>query len=166
MRMEIVIAIATPILAFLGAILGYWISALSSRKDRRHQLSMAALDKRLNTHQEAVTIWFSICNNIFNDQELYNIVIHAQEWYRQNCLYLDDASREDFWNCLIQAQKHAGLVRDYQVMRNQRGGKRDETTDKMIDESWATIHKPGYSLPAGVKLPTFGSSDPPLDENS
>ena len=58
--MEIVIAIATPILAFLGAILGYWISALSSRKDRRHQLAMAALDKRLNTHQQAITIWISI----------------------------------------------------------------------------------------------------------
>ncbi len=166
MKMEIVIAIATAIMAFLGAMIGYWISARSSRKDRKHQLAMAALEKRLEVHQEAITIWFSIRNNIFNNQELNNIVIHAQEWYRQNCLYLDDASREDFWNCSIQAPHYAGLVQSFQEMTRQRGGTPDEKTYEMVNESWDIIHKPAYSIPAGVKLPSFGSSDPPLKENS
>ena len=164
--MEIVIAIATPILAFLGAILGYWISALSSRKDRKHQLSMAALEKRLAVHQEAVTIWNNICHNLFNNQELYRIGIHAKDWYYKNCLYLDETACNDFWNCLMEAPNYAGLVQNSQQIADQRGGMRDEATERRIYESWGIISKPSYSLPAGVKLPSFGSSDLPLEENS
>ena len=127
---------------------------------------MAALEKRLEVHQEAITICFGIWRNIFNDQELFQIVVDAQDWYYQNCLYLDDTSRNDFWNCLIQAPQHADLVQGYQEVRHQRGGIRDETTEHMIKESWATIHKPGESIPAAVGLPSFGSGDPPLSEDS
>ena len=164
--MEIAIPIATAIMAFLGAMIGHWISAHSSRKERKHQLAMAALEKRLAVHQEAITIWCSIRNNIFNEQELYNIVEYAQDWYYKNCLYLDDTSRSDFWNCLMVAPNYAGLVRNYQETARQGGAIPDKTTENMINESWATIHKPAYSIPSGVKLPPFGSSDPPLDENS
>ena len=164
--MEIIIAIVTPIMAFLGAIFGYWISALSSRKDRKHQLAMAALEKRLKAHQEAITICFGIWHNIFNDQELHRIVIDAQDWYYKNCLYLDDIARNDFWNCLNVAPNYAGLVRNYQKMARQQGGIHDESTKAIIDESWNIIHKPAYSIPATVGLPSFGSNDSPVKENS
>ena len=166
MKMEIVIAIATPITALLGAVVGYWISTRSSRKDRKHQLAMAALEKRLAVHQEGITICFGIWHNIFNDQELYRIVEHAQDWYYKNCLYLDDTSRNDFWNCLMVAPNYAGLVRSYQETARQRGGIPDEATERMINENWDIIHKPAYSLPAAVGLPSFGSTDPPFNENS
>ena len=164
--MEIAIPIATAIMAFLGAMIGHWISARSSRKDRKHQLAMAALDKRLNAHQQAITIWISIYHNLFNQKELYQIVVDAQNWYYQNCLYLNGVARNDFWNCLMAAPHYAGLVQNYQEATRQRGGIPDETTEKMMNESWHIIEKPGYSIPADVELPPFGSTDPPLNENS
>ena len=160
MKMEIIIAIATPITAFLGAILGHWISVRSSRQERKHQLAMAALEKRLHVHQEAITICFSIWHNIFNDQELYKIVEHGQDWYYNNCLYLGDIARDDFWNCLIAAPNHAGLVHSY------REDMQDESTKQMVNESWNVIHKPAYSIPAAVGLPSFGSNEFPFNEDS
>ena len=165
--MEIAIPIATAIIALLGAVVGYWISARSSRKDRKHQLAMAALEKRLAVHQEAIAIWFSICNNIHDHNgELFQIVGDAQKWFYKNCLYLDDTARSDFWDCLIQAPLYKDLLESSKKIARGQGGIRDEKTERMVKESWNTILRPGESIPAGVELPSFGSNDPPLNENS
>ena len=167
MRMEILIAIATPILAFAGAILGHWISAHSSRKERKHQLAMAALEKRLAVHQQAFNRWISIFHNIHDhNEELFQIVVDAQDWFYKNCLYLDDTARNDFWNCLIQAPLYKDLLESSKEIARGQGGIRDEKTERMVKESWNTILRPGESIPAGVELPPFGSSEPPLDKNS
>ena len=162
----------------LGVLIGSGISAITSwmmtrenikqqQKNRKQQLAMAALEKRLEIHQEAFSRWINIFHNIHDHKgELFNIVVDAQDWYYKNCLYLDDTARNDFWHCLMQAPHYAGLVQSYQQTTRQRGGIRDKEMEKMVKESWATIRKPGESIPAGVELPSIRLSDPPLEKNS
>ena len=50
----------TIVAAFLGAFVAGMFAASISGQDREQRLKMAALDKRLEVHQEAYTIWWGV----------------------------------------------------------------------------------------------------------
>ena len=118
MQIAIVIAIATPILAFAGAMFGHFISARSARKDRKQQLAMAALKKRLAIHQEAYILCWNICRDLSSLNPDPEYTIHkarekARLWLRDNCVYLDQHVRTNFIKFIDVSGKQSLLIFHY-----------------------------------------------------
>ena len=61
----------------------------------RHQLRLAAVDKRLQVHQEAFTLWRKMLEFAYDD-EVGKVVLEAQAWWEQNCIYLEPEARQAF----------------------------------------------------------------------
>jgi hypothetical protein len=61
----------------------------------QQQLRLAALDKRLQAHQEAFALWREMIISIHTEENTAT-VMKCQKWYNNNCLYLDANSRDAF----------------------------------------------------------------------
>ncbi len=61
----------------------------------KHQLRMAALDRRSEAHQEA----FALCRKLVSSvhhENIGEVVMECQYWWNKNCLYLGPEAREAF----------------------------------------------------------------------
>ena len=102
------------VIAFLGVLVGsvitgfvqYWISS----SNRQQQLRLAALDKRLQAHQEAYTWWQRLRWANRQTDEFAKTVMGCQEWWLSNCLYLTPEARDAFRRAYLAAPDHAQLV--------------------------------------------------------
>jgi len=74
----------------------------------KHQLRMAALDRRLQAHQEAFTHWRSL---VSGPVESGAAVVACQTWWEQNCLYLEPTVRQAFVAAYTNANLRAEFVR-------------------------------------------------------
>lgn len=141
----------------LGVLIGAGISATTSillaRESRHRQLATAALDKRLAAHQAAYTLWRKIVSAVHHKEEIGAVVMEADEWWANNCLYLDAASRRAFRACLMFAINHKGLLQ----------GPRSHETTRLVEKSWGVIMKPRDTLVEGVALPSLGKAEKPSD---
>ena len=76
-----------------GVIIGSVVSAgtllLTARENRKQQWALAALDKRLEVHQAAYVLWQRIVRAIHGEENNYKIIHEADDWWNNNCLYLD-----------------------------------------------------------------------------
>lgn len=144
-------------IGLLGVLIGAGISAATSillaRENRHLKLATAALDKRLAAHQAAYAHWWNIVSAVHQKEKIGDVVIEAEDWWKNNCLYLDAVSRKTFRTCLIFAINHKDLLQ----------GPRSDETAKLVKESWEVIMKPGETLVEGVALPSLGRAERPLD---
>ena len=76
----------------------------------RHQLRLAAVDRRLQTHQEAFELWRKIMKAV-HTEEMGPVTIECQHWWEQNCVYLEPPVREAFVTAYIGASHHNSLVK-------------------------------------------------------
>src|SRR3990172_1153451 len=90
------------ILGAFVALAGVFLQARLSGKAMQLTYRLAAVDKRLQAHQEAFSRWIKIFWSV-HDQEVVDLVLEAQDWWRQNCIYLDPRSRDMFRKFLINA---------------------------------------------------------------
>ena len=58
----------------------------------KNQLRLAALDRRLQAHQDAYTLWLRLMRNTHKHEELSPIVIECQNGGK-NCLFLSSEAR-------------------------------------------------------------------------
>jgi hypothetical protein len=107
----------------------------------RHQLRLAAVDRRLQAHQEAFTLWRKLMSATHTD-EIGTVVIECQAWWEQNCIYLEPTVREAFVSAYGAAHGHNALMRG-----------RAEV--KVITESWSLITGFPNILFQAVQLPTL-----------
>jgi len=134
------------LLSLISAIVGGLIATTSqvwvSEQDRRNQLRLAALEKRLQAHQEAYTFWRKLKFNAANEKTIGKIVEDSQTWWEENCIYLDPKAREAFFRAILSASDHIAFLnaRDMNV----------------IEENFKTIEEAGKAILAGVALPTIG----------
>lgn len=61
----------------------------------KQQLRMAALDKRLQAHQDAFTLWTKLIEGGLAAPK-GQIALECQEWWKKNCLYLEPDVRQNF----------------------------------------------------------------------
>jgi hypothetical protein len=106
----------------LGALITYLTTrrqtevAIQAIKSQSHQaeveraasFALAALDKRLETHQKAYRLWSELYWN-WNKPEVGDIAYKCQEFWYDHCLYLDSISRSSFKKILF----HAGNFQSY-----------------------------------------------------
>jgi hypothetical protein len=138
--------------SFLGVIIGSAFTSLASlliaKENRRGPLAIASLDKRLETHQKAYALWHEIVASAVRHPDLTgDFFAEADKFWKNNCLYLDPASRKAFRDCIIFASSHIGLLPP------------TEGTRELIKESWDIITKPGKLLVEGVALPSLGEKE-------
>lgn len=73
----------------------------SREKERKDKFRLAALEKRLEVHQDAYERWNKLKELRFEeDPEKTGFIFECQDWYYKNCLYLDSDSRLEFKKCI------------------------------------------------------------------
>ena len=112
----------------------------------RKELKVAALDRRLEAHQQAFTLWRELLKHVHND-DCTDYVLKCQDWWDKNCLYLDSKSREAFRVAYMSASRHKDLLQDKCRDRNQ------------LEENWDEIIRVADALVEGVELPSLGKSE-------
>lgn len=116
-------------------------TALAEELKARHQLRLAAVDRRLQAHQEAFALWRRLLTVVHTD-EVGSIVVECQSWWEQNCIYLEATVREAFVNAYSSAHGHNALIRS-----------RSDVPD--IKESWASIIAFPNVLFKAIQLPAL-----------
>ena len=69
---------------------------LLKQQDLQHQRRLASLNRRLEVHQEAYTLWWQLMGAIYDPQQVGPAVMECQAWWAKNCLYLPGEVREAF----------------------------------------------------------------------
>jgi len=72
---------------------------------------LAALDKRLEKHQEAFTLWRNLLFCLRDEVKIGTAIDESEEWWKKNCLYLSDEARSAFHTALILAVDFRNLLR-------------------------------------------------------
>lgn len=80
----------------------------------RHQLKTAALDKRLQAHQEAFSYWARM-NKTPYGEEFKNLHVECSNWWDENCLYLDPSVRSEFLSSITAMNQHHLFIQCGQV---------------------------------------------------
>lgn len=134
----------------LGALLGSGISStvqfFSSEATRQQEFRLAALERRLQAHQEAYALWRRLLFAHKQNAEIHEAVIKAQEWWEQNCLYLTSNARSTFQQAYLAAHDHAELLNisaDVSALQ--------QAKDK--------VRRAGGVIVNGVNLPSIGEME-------
>jgi hypothetical protein len=64
----------------------------------RNQLKLAAIDKRLEAHQRAFSLWRELSSSIMTGKNINIISKKCEDWWWENCFYLDAESSNAFWD--------------------------------------------------------------------
>ena len=49
---------------------------------------------------------------IHDERKLFDFAVECQEWWAQNCLFLEAEARKAFYDAILQAPLHADLIRN------------------------------------------------------
>jgi len=137
------------LVGLLGVLTGALISEFShhrsAREERRHQLRLAALDRRLQAHQEAFSLWRKIMADMGNPAKIGETVARCQEWWDNNCLYLTPQARQAFGQAYLTAHTLQGTMASRDI--------------KLIQLEFETIRRAGDLIVEGVELPTIAEGE-------
>ena len=87
------------------------VNSLLEELKGRHQLRLAAVDKRLQVHQEAFTLWRKMLEFAYDD-EVGKVVLEAQAWWEKNCIYLEPSVRMAFVNAYSAVHTHGNMAKN------------------------------------------------------
>jgi hypothetical protein len=119
---------------------------LLEQTKRKHQLSLAALDRRLEAHQQVYSLWQKLLSAVHDEDKIGDVVTECQDWWMENCLYLDAEARPAF-----KAAYHAAL--------DHRSFLRPPLDAGAAKENWKRITDAGEAIVRGVELPSLGEEE-------
>jgi hypothetical protein len=114
-----------------------------------HQLRLAALDKRLEAHQKAFSLWRELSSSIMNEKDVMIIALKCEDWWWENCLYLDAEPREAFWSAFRLAPSNYHKLPPEEK----------KETRKDLDKAFLSIEKAVQLPPINIKLDDFKKED-------
>lgn len=117
--------------------------------EARNQLRTAAIERRLQAHQEAFSHWRQLFR-VYNSVDVTPTVVAAQEWWEENCLYLEPDARE----ALCEAWGLASLSPN-----RMRGGPIDNETAAQFKEDLRKFHQAGDRILRAVSLPPMAQAE-------
>lgn len=106
----------------------------------RHTLRFAALEKRLQAHQEAFMLCRKLLGVIHKPDKLGIRLNENKDWYDANGLYLEPTARDAFWSAWAAGQDYYSLA----------GGPYDP---KLMKENWDKITSAINAIATAVGLP-------------
>ncbi len=114
-----------------------------------HQLRLAALDRRLEAHQEAYALWWKLVGEVHNKDRIGEAVGECQKWWVENNLYLDAEVRQAFRTAYHSASTYCQIyteLREADSIERQR-------REKSLSESWDSVNDAGEVIAKAVELP-------------
>ena len=111
----------------------------------QNQLRLAAVDRRLQAHQEAFVHWRRLVA-VAHSEEVGKVVMECQTWWEQNALYLEPQVRDAFNRAYHAAAAHRSLVHiQYH----------DVASLANANENWQLVMAPGDIIMEAVALPAL-----------
>jgi hypothetical protein len=110
---------------------------------KRHQLHIAALDRRLQAHQEAYALWWHLVWSVDKEENVDELSKQCQKWWVKNCLYLDAESRRAFFDAFYSAS----------LLSQANNSERHKSLQGQIWDA-------GRSIVEGVELPPMQADTP------
>jgi len=111
-----------------------------------NRLRLASLDKRLEIHQKAYTLWLKLLRNVHNKEKLNDVVIECQNWWYENCLYLSENARTAFNRAYLAAPLHRTILDT-------------KEPGDAVNKNWDLIESCGEIILKSAGLPSFGEGD-------
>jgi hypothetical protein len=96
--------------------------------ERKDKFRLAALDKRLDIHQEAYYRWSKMIHLRFKE-DVENVLLDSIEWYNKNCLFLDSKSRVEFLRCTENVLNYKTTWRMWQDSAEQNLKEKEDYSD-------------------------------------
>ena len=143
---QILLTVAVaPLIAALTAL-------IVSRRQLQHGYRFAALDKRLEAHQEAYYYWSEMmrCKHPEKSPERIFVSERCRTWLLKNALYLEPRARAELDRC----QRFATVLDDEEFLS--KGGPKGITREGLIK----AMERTGPTIEDAVHLPTFGKRRP------
>jgi hypothetical protein len=109
----------------------------------RNQLATAAIERRLQIHQEAFTRLFNVFFHV-HEPDGRKVAVDNIQWWRENCLYLSPASAERFLKACVAAHVHPVMLK---------GG----VSQDKLDENWLVIDNAWDVIADDVRLHGLGA---------
>ena len=129
----------------LGALLSDYSTQRSGELERTHQLRLAALDRRLQAHQDAYALWRRLLFNVHDSKEASRIAGECQEWWDRNCLYLEPRAREAFSRAYLTAPGFEVVKKSGDLF--------------LVKAEFETIQSAGSLIAEGVQLPAISKGE-------
>ncbi|USD27656.1 hypothetical protein J8Z24_11915 [Pseudoalteromonas sp. SCSIO 43201] len=104
----------------------------------QHQLRLAAVEKRLQAHQEAFCLWRKI-NGALGTEHLPGIIRECDEWWGNNSLYLEAEPRRAFLEAWVSAKD----LKWYQ----------ENSEASLVSKCYQQINYAGEAITKAVELP-------------
>lgn len=133
------------LVAFIGVLVGSLISGFvqfaMSEASMRQQLRLAALDKRLQTAQEAYTLWRRLRRlphpgEPDDGTPVEDTLRNCRDWWETHSLFLTAEARKAFWKALNAAMELAALRSSHSDWKDLKMAYKDiEEAGKIIEES-------------------------------
>ncbi len=114
-------------------------AVLLEERRATHQLRLAAIDKRMQAHQEAFSLWREILRTV-HSSDCNATTLKCQDWWEKNCLYLEHAVREAFALSMSCAHDHSEFLNS-------------RTDAEDVKANWAKIIAAGPVILKTVQLP-------------
>ncbi|MEX3689323.1 hypothetical protein AB3X91_39725 [Paraburkholderia sp. BR14263] len=111
----------------------------------KHELRFAAVDRRLQAHQEAFSRWRKLVANV-NDEKIGPVAVECQAWWNDNALYLEPEVRNAFNRAYFAALDHRVLVE---------GGRVTGGGLESIEENMRVVLTLGDIIMRAVALPSL-----------
>lgn len=112
---------------------------------QHNRLRLAALDRRLETHQQAYAHWHKLLDAVYSDRIL-DVVNDCRTWWIENCLYLGPDVRDAFVDAWLAACRHADLLRA-------------QTPKEELYKNWDQLQSCGDRIIRGAGLPGFAMQE-------
>jgi hypothetical protein len=131
------------------------VESIRSVFETEKALKLAALGQRLEAHQKAYALWkklVSVSNRKENGKECSEHVMKCQEWWNENCLYLDDKAREAFRLSYMAAHSRPNILASGH--------------GESMRENFEIVIAAGEKIVAGAALPPLNvdKEEDPLNE--
>ena len=115
----------------------------------KNQLRLAALDRRLEVHQQAFALWQKLMDVLYDRERIGEVVRECQDWWVRNNLYLEEeagqAFRIAYHSAPTYCQIHTELREADSTERQRREG--------VLSESWKSVNDAGEAIVKAVELP-------------
>jgi len=145
------------IIGAIGTILSNWfiskkeleIKNQLAIEEQKDKYKLAALDKRLEVHQKAYSLWYELI--YASENERGDILKKCGELWHNNCLYLGPKSRKAF---------HDGLL-TYRALKIHK-----IYDDNFLEKKWSEIRKVSDIIEEEVGLPAIRFDEKEFPKNN